>query len=170
MSHHLILGVFAGDTEAAVAQLDRYNKSQDEVGIAEAVAIVKTADGEDEVKLMGDPRKKARRIGAVAGGMLGLLGGPVTAAMLGAAGGAVAGDLIAKLTHSGVSKEMINAVEEGLEPGSSAVVVIVEEQAGDLVVKDLKRSGANVVNEMVESEVIEDSYLISPSHGRSSTQ
>jgi uncharacterized membrane protein len=168
MSYTLILGVFAGDTEAAVAQLERYHKSQDEVGIAEAVAIVKSADGEDEVKVMGDPQKKARRVGAVAGALLGVLGGPVTMAVLGA-GGAAAGDLIAKLTHSGVSKKMITAVEDGLEPGSSAVIVIVEERAGDLLVKDLKKSGANVLNEMVESDVIEGKYLISPSAGISET-
>jgi uncharacterized membrane protein len=168
MSYTLILGLFTGDSEAAVAQLEKYHRSQDEVGISEAVAIVKNKDGEDEVKVMGDPQKKARRIGAVAGAMLGVLGGPVTMAVLGA-GGAAAGDLITKLTHAGVSKKMIAAVEEGLEPGSSAVIVIVEERAGDLLIKDLKGSGADVLNEMVESDVIEGKYLISPSGGISET-
>lgn len=169
MSYTLILGVFEGDTQAAVAQLERYHKSQDEVGIAEAVAIVKPVDGKDEVKVMGDPKKKARRIGAVAGALLGVLGGPVTMAVLGA-GGAAVGDLIAKLSHSGVSKKMLDAVEKGLEPGSSAVIVVVDQQAGSLVVKDLKNSGAKVLSEMVESDVIEGKYLISPSGGISETQ
>ena len=169
MSYSLILGVYEGDAEAAAAQLERYHKSQGEIDIAEAVAIVKTADGEDKVKVMGDPKKKARRVGAVAGALLGVLGGPLTMAVLGT-GGAAAGDLIAKLTHSGVSKKMIDAVEEGLQPGSSAVVVIVEQQAGDLIAKDLKKSGANVLSEMVESDVIEGKYLISPSSGMSETQ
>ena len=168
MSYTLILGVFEDDIKAAVAQLDRYHESQDEVGIAEAVAIVKTAEGEDEVKIMGDPKKKARRVGAVAGALLGVFGGPLTMAALGA-GGAAAGDLIAKLAHSGVSKKMINAVEKGLEPGSSAVVVIVEERAGDLIVKDLSISGAKVLSEMVESKAIEDKYFMSPSSGISQT-
>jgi uncharacterized membrane protein len=166
MSYTLILGVFLGDPEAAVTQLERYQKSQDEVGISEAVAIVKPTDGKDEVRVMGDPKKKARRVGAVAGALLGVLGGPVTMAVLGA-GGAAVGDLVAKLAHSGVSKKMIDAVESGLEPGSSAVVVIVDEKAGDLIVKDLARSGAEVLNEMVESDAIEGKYLISPSGGAS---
>ncbi|MGD2076995.1 MAG: DUF1269 domain-containing protein [Chloroflexota bacterium] len=169
MSYTLILGVFQDDTEAAVAQLERYHKSQDDVGIAEAVAIVKPIDGKDEVKIMGDPKKKARRVGAVAGALLGVLGGPITMAVLGA-GGAAVGDLIAKLSHSGVSKKMLDAVEKGLEPGSSAVVVVVDQQAGSLVVKDLKNSGAKVLSEMVESDVIEGKYLISPSGGISETQ
>jgi uncharacterized membrane protein len=168
MSYTLILGIFDSDAEAAVGQLERYHKSQVEIGISEALAIVKTIDGEDEVKVMGDPKKKARRIGAVAGALLGVLGGPATMVVLGA-GGAAVGDLVAKLTHSGVSKQMIEAVEDGLEPGSSAVVVIVEQQASDLIVKDLKKSGARVISEMVESEVIEGKYLISPSSGAGET-
>ncbi len=168
MNYQLILGIFVDDAGAAVAQLERYHKSQDEIGIREAVAIVKTADGQYDVKMMGDAKKKARRIGAVAGAMLGVLGGPITMAVLGA-GGAAAGDLVAKLTHSGVSKKMIDAVEEGLEPGSSAVVIVVEEQAGALIIKDLKQAGANVLDEMVGSDVIEGKYLISPSGGISET-
>lgn len=168
MTYQLILGVFSDDPEAAAAQLDRYHESQDEVGIAEAVAVIKNAEGKDEVKIMGDPKKKARRIGAVAGALLGVFGGPLTMAALGA-GGAAAGDLVARLTHSGVSQKMIDAVEEGLEPGSSALVVIVEQQAGDLIIKDLKKNGARVLNEMVESDVIEGKYLISPSGGISET-
>jgi uncharacterized membrane protein len=168
MSYKLILGVFSGDTEAAVAQLERYHQSQDQVSIREALAVVKDADGKDEVKMMGDAKKKARRVGAVAGAVLGILGGPVTMAILGA-GGAAAGDLIAKLAHAGVSQKMIDAVEDGLEPGSSAVVVIVEEQASALIVKDLERNGADVLSEMVEADSIEGKYLISPSGGLSET-
>ncbi len=137
--------------------------------IAEAVAIIKSVDGRDEVKIMGDPKKKARRIGAVAGSLLGILGGPVTMAVLGL-GGATVGDLIAKLTHSGVSRKMITAIEDGLQPGSSAVIVIVERAAGQLIVNDLKESSAKVISEMVESDVIEGKYLISPSGGISETQ
>ena len=37
--------------------------------------------------------------------------------------GAAAGNLVANLMHSGVTKNMIEAVEDGLEPGSSAVIV-----------------------------------------------
>ena len=169
MSYQLIVGIFADDTEAAVTQLERYHKSQDKIAINEAVAIIKTIDGKDEMKIMGDPKKKARRIGALAGALLGVLGGPVTMAVLGL-GGAAAGDLIAKLTHSGISKKMITAIEDGLQPGSSAVIVIVEQATSQLIVKDLKESGAYVLSEMVESDVIEGKYLISPGGGISETK
>ena len=164
MNYELILGIFTNDTESADALLERYHKSRDEVGIIEALAIVKTADGEDEVKIMGDPGKKSRRVGAVAGALLGVLGGPAAMVVMGA-GGAAAGELIARLTHSGISKTMIEAIEQGLEPGSSAVVIIVEERAARLIIKDLRQAGAEVHNQSVDSDVAKKEYLISPSGG-----
>jgi uncharacterized membrane protein len=164
MSYELILAAFPGDIEKAGEQLARYHEAQDELGISEAVAIVKTQEGEDEVKLMGDPKKRGRRIGAVAGAMLGILGGPAGMVLLGL-GGAAAGNLVANLSHAGVSKEMIQAVEEGLEPGSSAVIVIVEHGRHDLVLRDLKQLGATILSEAVESHEIEGKWLISPSSG-----
>ena len=168
MSYELIMGKFEDDEEAAVSQLERYNKSQDEIGIVEAVAVIKTAEGEDVVKILGDPNKKARRIGAVAGGMLGLLGGPAAMVIVGA-GGAAAGNLVANLMHSGVTKNMINAVEDGLQPGSSAVIIIVEPESSHLIVKDLKEHGAIILSQAVESHAIEGKYMIQPSSGISET-
>ena len=169
MSYELILGKFPGDEEAAVTQLERYHSSQDEVGISEAVAIIKTADSKDEVKLLGDPKKKGRRVGAIAGAMLGVLGGPAGMVVIGL-GGAAVGNLLANLAHAGISKKMIEAVEEGLEPGSSAVIVIVESQGTHLITKDLKDHGAIILSEAVESHEIEGKYLMSPSSGMSETQ
>ncbi|UCC53629.1 MAG: DUF1269 domain-containing protein, partial [Anaerolineaceae bacterium] len=135
----------------------------------EAVAVAKTEEGEDKVMLMGDPKKRGRRIGAIGGAMLGILGGPAGMVLLGL-GGAAAGNLVANLTHAGVSKEMIETVEEGLEPGSSAVVVIVELERRDLILRDLKQLGAKILSEAVESHEIEGKWLISPSSGMAETQ
>ena len=169
MSYELILAAFPGEMEKAGEQLARYDASQDALGISEAVAIVKTNEGKDEVQLMGDPKKRGRRIGAVAGAMLGILGGPAGMVLLGL-GGAAAGSLVANLTHAGVSKEMIEKVEAGLEPGSSALVVIVESENHDLIVRDLKHLEATILSEAVEAHHIEGKWLISPSSGMSETQ
>jgi uncharacterized membrane protein len=169
MSYELILAAFPGDMDKASEQLSRYESSQDELGISEAVAVIKTEEGKDEVKLMGDPKKRARRIGAIGGAMLGILGGPAGMVLLGL-GGAAAGNLVASLTHAGVSKKMIAAVEEGLEPGSSAVIVIVEHGRHTLLLNDLKHVGATILSESVESHEIEGKWLISPSSGMAETQ
>jgi uncharacterized membrane protein len=167
MTHELIVGAFPGDTEKAVDQLDRYHKAQDQLGIADAAAIIKPEEGKDKVKWLGG-KKKATEIGAVAGAVLGLLGGPATMVILGAAGAAT-GNMIASLTHAGISKDMIDFVEQGIEPGSSAVIVIVEDSSRHLILNDLKDLGAKILSESVESHEIEGKYLISPSSGISET-
>ena len=101
------------------------------------------------------------RIGAVSGALLGVLGGPAAMVVLGAAGAAV-GNLITNLTHAGFSKKMIERVENGLDPGSSAVLVIVEQERHHLIVNDLKDKGASTISENIESHEIEGKYFISP--------
>ena len=167
--HEVILGTFKNDPETVVDLLKRYEHSQDQLGITEAVAIIRPEEGEDEIKIMGEHKKKARRIGAISGAILWVLGGPAAMVVLGAAGAAV-GNLITNLTHAGISKKMIETIEEGLEPGSSAVLVIVEEEHRHLIMKDLKDLGAATINESVESHEIEGKYLMSPSGGMSETQ
>ena len=167
--HEVILGTFSNDTETVLDLLKRYESSQDQLGITEAVAIIRPEEGDDEIKIMGEHKKKARKIGAISGAVLGVLGGPAAMVVLGAAGAAV-GNLITNLTHAGISKKMIETIEEGLEPGSSAVLVIVEEEHRHLLINDLKDLGAATINESVESHEVEGKYLMSPSGGMSETQ
>lgn len=168
MGYELIVGAFPDDTEKATEQLNRYHASQDEIGIADAAAIIRPLEGKDKVEWLGGS-KKATEIGAISGAVLGILGGPPTMLAMGLAG-AAAGKLISNLTHAGISKKLINAIEDGLEPGSSAVVVIVEHGNRNLVIKDLKDVGADIVSEAVESHEIEGKYMISPSSGSGETQ
>ena len=167
--HEVIRGTFKNDNETVLGLLKRYENSQDQLGITEAVAIIRPEEGDDEIKIMGEHKKKARRIGAISGAILGVLGGPAAMVVLGAAGAAV-GNLITNLTHAGISKKMIETIEEGLEPGNSAVLVIVEEEHRHLIMNDLKDLGAATINESVESHEIEGKYLMSPSGGMSETQ
>lgn len=162
----MILGVFTEDTETVSDLLVRYESSQDVLGISEAIAVIRPEEGKDEIKIMGEHKKKARRIGAISGAMLGVLGGPAAMVVLGAAGAAT-GNLITNLTHSGISKKMIETVEAGLEPGSSAVLVIVEQERHRLIINDLKDKGASTISENIESHKIEGNFFISPSGGKS---
>jgi uncharacterized membrane protein len=169
MSYEIILGTFKDDTEKVNDLLTRYEAAQDQLGITEALAIIRPEEGDDQIKIMGEHKKKARRIGAISGAVLGVLGGPAAMVVLGAAGAAV-GNLISNLTHAGISKKMIETVEQGLDPGSSAVLIIVEVEHRNLIINDLKDVGAATINESIESHEIEGKYMISPSSGMSETQ
>jgi uncharacterized membrane protein len=60
----------------------------------------------------------------VAGAAIGLLAGP--ALVVPAAVGALVGGLAANLRDSGFSDERLKTIDEGLSPGSSAIVAVVE--------------------------------------------
>ena len=168
MDYELIVGAFPNNMEKASEQLERYHASQDEIGIADAAAIIKPLEGKDKIEWLGG-NKKAAEIGAISGAVLGILGGPATMVVMGLAGAAT-GKLISNLTHAGISKKLIKAIEDGLEPGSSAVIVIIEHGNRKLILNDLKDIGANIVSEAVESHEIEGKYMISPSSGSGETQ
>ena len=164
MSYEVILGTFPDDTEKANEQLERYKAVRDELDITEAVAIAKPLEGKDKITWLSSDKKKAARVGAVAGALLGVLGGPATMVVVGL-GGAAVGRLISNLTHAGISKQIIETIEDGLEPGSSAIIVIVEADKGHLTLKDLKDLDATIVNQTVESHQVEKIYMIQPSSG-----
>ncbi|HUS94432.1 MAG TPA: DUF1269 domain-containing protein [Patescibacteria group bacterium] len=168
MAHEIILGVFPGDVEQGLTQLKRYHEIQDEIGINDAVAIWKTDEGKDKFEWLGG-KKKATEIGAIAGAALGLLGGPATMIVMGA-GGAAAGNLIASLTHAGISKKTISGVEKGLEPGSSAVLVVVDHGKHQVILNDLKHLGAHLYSDTVDSDEVEGKYMISPVSGMGESQ
>lgn len=168
MAHEIILGVFSGDVDQGLTQLKRYHEIQDEIGINDAVAIWKTEDGKDKFEWIGG-KKKATEIGAIAGAALGILGGPATMVVMGA-GGAAAGNLIASLSHAGISKKTINAIEKGLDPGSSAVVVVVDHGRHHVILNDLKHLNAQLYSDTIDSDEVEGKYMISPVSGMGETQ
>lgn len=71
--------------------------------------------------------KKGRLAGAITGGLIGLVGGPV-GVVVGALAGAGVGGLAAKWIDMGFSDKFLAGLEERLQPGTSALVVLVEEE------------------------------------------
>jgi uncharacterized membrane protein len=92
------------------------------IKMEDAEVIVRTADGKIEKKGETD---RAVKVGAVGGGLLGLLLGavffPIGGLILGAAGGA----LIGKSLGKGVDKKFVQDVSDALTPGTSALFIIV---------------------------------------------
>src|SRR6185295_15534661 len=63
-------------------------------------------------------------IGGVAGAAVGVMAGPIGWATL---GGAAVGGLAAKLRDGGFKDDRLRTIGEGLQPGSSALIVVVED-------------------------------------------
>jgi uncharacterized membrane protein len=94
--------------------------------ILNAALLVKHRDGTVAVVDTReiDP-KKGRVLGAITGGLVGLLAGP-GGAIVGALAGMGAGGAAGKLIDEGFSDEFLNNLQDHLQPGSAAVILLVE--------------------------------------------
>ena len=94
---------------------------------------------------------KGAGIGAVIGGVVGLLAGP--AGVVVAAGtGSIIGGLAAK-GDSGFKDERLESLGRSLEPGTSAVVIVVPQVWLEILEKQLEDIAANVMTEVLDHEV-----------------
>lgn len=98
---------------------------------------------------MGGGRGAA--LGGVAGAAIGLLAGP--ALWVPAAVGALVGGLAAKLRDSGFSDERLKTIGNSLEPGSSAIIAVVEHTWVAQVEKELEEAGADTFTEALGADI-----------------
>jgi uncharacterized membrane protein len=111
------------DTEQAgqVFEAVKQAQSNGQVNVEDAAVIVKDESGKVHLKNQLD---KAIAIGAVGGGILGLMIASVFFPLAGLAFGAISGGLIGKSLDKGVDQKFVKDVTETLKPGSSALFVI----------------------------------------------
>lgn len=100
-------------------------------------AVVVTREGEDDIKLHQAVNLTAA--GAIGGGFWGTLVGLLFLnPLLGAAVGAGAGALAGRLTDIGINDDFMREVGHSLQPGGSAVFVLVRKMTADKVLERLK--------------------------------
>lgn len=93
-----------------------------------AALLIKDAEGKVSVVDTRDiDPKKGRVLGAVTGGLIGLLAGP-GGAILGALAGLGAGGAAGKLIDEGFSDKFLKNLQDYLQPGSAAVILLVEHE------------------------------------------
>jgi len=94
---------------------------------------------------------KGAAFGGVAGAVIGLIAGP--ALVVPAAVGALVGGLTAKLRDTGFSNQRLETLGEGLEPGSSAIVAVVEHTWVDKVEEALAEAEADVMTAEIKADI-----------------
>lgn len=119
----------------ALAHLQGEGKLQ----MHDAVIVSKDVDGKARVVETVDmtPAK-----GALAGSWWGLLGGLIIGGPLGLAGilgGAAAGALYGKLVDRGLEDEWVRSMADWIDPGSSALLLLVEQGFSPEVLDELAR-------------------------------
>src|SRR5437764_13853271 len=150
--YNILVFSFA-DTQTADAVVHELKASQKLGGykvVAEAV-VVRESDGSVHVH---EPGKggRAATIGAVAGGVLGLLGGPAGVLWLAAAGGALGG-VAGHFAGRSIPAADLKQIGEQLQPNSSAFLALVEDTDAEAVVNNLAGYNANVVTVTLGDEL-----------------
>src|SRR5215467_1676214 len=150
--YNILVFSFA-DTQTADEVVNELKASQKLGGykvVAEAV-VIREADGSVHVHEPGEGGKGAA-IGAVVGGAIGLLGGPVGVLWLAAAGGALGG-VAGHFAGRSIPPADLKQIGEQLQPNSSAFLALVEDTDAEAVVNSMAGYKANVVTVTLEDEL-----------------
>jgi uncharacterized membrane protein len=157
--YEIVLVVFEDEQTAAKAYKDLHQAEKDKkVDLENVVLIHKEADGKIEVKEAAEKIAGEAGIGALVGGALGLLAGPVGVITLGAIGAALGG-LSAKLDDVGFDDTRLEKLGESLEPGKSAILAVLESKYTEKREQEFNNRGARVAIEELPSDfkqILED--------------
>ena len=124
--------------------------------VLNAAVLVKDEDGKlsiDDVKEF-DP-KKGRIWGAVTGGLVGLLAGPA-GVVVGALAGLGLGGLAGSEIDAGFSNEFLENLDQYLQPGSSALILLMEHHWVESAEKSLDAMGGTVFQETLTDRLVKD--------------
>jgi len=146
------LFVFAFDTESGAAEMrDALGKLQKEhlITLEDAAVVVRREDGKVKVKQAVSLVGAGAWGGAFWGMLIGML---FWAPWLGLAIGAVTGAISGKFSDIGVDDKFINEVAETIEPGHSALFLLVREATGDKVLDRLEGFSPKVIQTSLSNE------------------
>ena len=149
----LIVAAFQeeGAAKAALKELKALKKEK-LIGIQNAAVLRKDAKGKIHIKETADMGGgKGSVIGGVAGAAIGLIAGP--ALVVPAAVGALVGGLSAKLRDSGFSNQRLQTLGEGLQPGTSAIVAVVEHTWVAQVEAAMAEAGADAIPASLQADI-----------------
>ena len=147
----LVVAGFNGEFTADEVLLDLIKMKQAHlIDLDYAVVVARREDGTITVKnsnvLVHADITAGCQWGIIVGGLAGLIIGGII--------GAAVGESVKILRNIGIKDDLINEVSETLEPGTSAIFLMVRKSLSDKVVEELKkfdakllRSSINITNE-----------------------
>ncbi len=149
----LIVAAFP-DEKAADNALKELKKAKKQklIKIENAAVIRKDQKGKIHIKETADlGGGQGAVLGGVAGAAIGLIAGPALVVPM--AVGALVGGLTAKAKDMGFSDERLKTIGEGLTPGSSAIIAVVDLTWVEQVEKELAEEGADLFTAQLEADI-----------------
>jgi len=142
MTYTLVLKYHAPDTAASVRATIHDLSKQGLVKLDDAAMVSRGEDGKLDVHNELD---RGVKWGALIGGGVGLLLAGILFPVAGIVVGAAAGAAVGATTDMGLSKNYVKEVGEALEPGQSALFMIVREGNSDAVLSALRQHQGEVL-------------------------
>lgn len=154
--YELILAVFDDESHASDAfQALKSAEKEKVIDLENVVVIHKKEEGKIDVKEAAESASGEIGIGALVGGALGLLAGPVGIITF-AGAGAILGGLSARLDDAGFDDTRLERFGEALQAGESAILAVIEIKAKNEIVAELESLGAKVATESLPKEIGKD--------------
>ena len=125
------------------------------ISIDNAAVIRKDEGGKLHIKETADMGGgKGAGVGVLVGGAIGLLAGPLGVAV-GSALGAAVGGVTAKLYDGGFKDDRLREIGSSLQPGTSAIVAVIEHRWVADLEKELAEEGADVMTAALAEDIAE---------------
>jgi uncharacterized membrane protein len=145
---NLIVITFDNEEEAGKVH-EALKEQAANINLDDSAVVVKDAEGEVHVKNEVD---RGVAVGAVGGGALGLLIGGLLFPIGGLVLGVLAGALVGKMLDMGVDKKFVEDVSEHLQPGTSALFIIVREANPNVALAALRPYKGKVIQTSLPPE------------------
>ena len=153
MSSLVVVAFDSPDEAAKVLESLRAQTKYDNISFKDTAVVSKDADGKVHVKNeVSQGTMTATGVGALLGLMLGVFLFPLTGILIGAGGGA----LLGRFMHLGVDGNFIKDVSDSLQPGTSALFVLVRDANPDVVRAVLQEHHGKVLHTTLSPEAEEN--------------
>jgi uncharacterized membrane protein len=153
MSSLVVVAFDSPDEAAKVLESLRAQTKYGNISFKDTAVVSKDADGKVHVKNeVSSGTMTATGIGALLGLMLGMFLFPVAGLLIGAGGGA----LVGRFMDLGVDGKFVKEVSESLQPGTSALFVLVREANPDVVRAILEEHHGKVLHTTLSPEAEEN--------------
>ncbi|MCL4803636.1 MAG: DUF1269 domain-containing protein [Anaerolineae bacterium] len=153
MSSLVVISFNSPDEAAQVLESLRAQTKYNNISFKDTAVVSKDADGKVHVKNeVSQGAMTATGAGALLGLLLGSLLFPFAGILIGAGGGA----LVARFMNLGVDGKFVKSVSESLQPGTSALFVLVHDANPDVVRAILKEHHGTVLHTTLSPEAEEN--------------
>lgn len=137
----------AGDTLKMLKQARREKL----IGIQRAAVLRRDSKGKLHIKEATDISGKRGMLGGgVVGAVVGVMAGPI---LLPTAVGALLGGLATKLRDTGFSDRRLREMGEALQPGTSAIIAVIEHRWVTEIEQMLAEAGAQLITEAITADI-----------------